>query len=56
MVALAEEVVRRNRAVPHTCELIGGGVVRVEAVVSVPFGTATAAARAGPASARAGGG
>ncbi|NKY21684.1 flp pilus-assembly TadE/G-like family protein [Cellulomonas denverensis] len=53
--ALAEEVVRRNGAVPHSCALIEGGVVRIEVVVSVPFGTATAAARAGPASARGGG-
>ncbi|MEV7973662.1 Rv3654c family TadE-like protein [Cellulomonas sp. NPDC089187] len=53
--ARAAEVVRRNRADPGSCELVGAGQVRVSASVRTVMGTATAQARAGPASARTGG-
>lgn len=50
--AVAQETVHRNGAEPESCELLGGGVVRVRSAVPTVLGTASAAARAGPASAR----
>ncbi|KQR17115.1 Rv3654c family TadE-like protein [Cellulomonas sp. Leaf334] len=46
------EAVRRNGARLSSCTDEGGGVVRVRVVVSGAAGSATASARAGPASAR----
>ena len=50
--AVAGEVVRRNGARLSDCADDGSGVVRVRVVVRAGVGDATAAARAGPSSAR----
>ncbi len=49
---LAGQVIERNGAVVVRCVLLPDGVVQVIASRSAGFGTATAIARAGPASAR----
>ncbi|QTE31240.1 histidine kinase [Pengzhenrongella sicca] len=48
---LAGQVVSANGATLTACRVLGGGVVRVSASVPGGLGTATASARAGPASA-----
>ena len=50
--ATVAEVVRRNRGTLSSCTDEGGGVVTVRVVVAAATGSATASARAGPASAR----
>ena len=50
--ATAAQVVRRNHAALSSCTDEGAGVVTVEVVVEGAAGSATASARAGPASAR----
>lgn len=49
---LADDVVARNSAVMSMCTDEGTGVVGVTVTVSTVFGATSAAARAGPASAR----
>ncbi|MCL3861374.1 Rv3654c family TadE-like protein [Actinotalea sp. K2] len=51
--AVAAEVVARNRARLTGCEVRSGEVVELEVARDTVVGTATASARAGPASARA---
>jgi len=46
--AVAAEVVAANGAVATSCQVLGGGIVRVTAARSAGFGTASASARAGP--------
>ncbi|KQS99403.1 Rv3654c family TadE-like protein [Cellulomonas sp. Leaf395] len=50
--ATVAEVVRLNRGRLSSCTDAGGGVVTVRVVVAAATGSATASARAGPASAR----